>query len=222
MNLFRVFFASSDDKNSIGARFRRLRFKNFENFVKEHFNDNEKLHILDVGGKAYFWNDTSIISRPNTTITLLNLSPEKVNHPALKSITGDATNLSEFNDKHFDLVFSNSVIEHLYTKENQEKMAKECVRVGKKFYIQTPNKHFIIEPHYALPFFQYLPNSLAFIILTKTPFSRLNKWKEEEAKQYLQEIRLISESDMKKLFPGAKIYKEKFLGMSKSFTAHNM
>lgn len=43
-----------------------------------------------------------------------------------------------------------------------------------------------------------------------------------DAKQYLEEIRLINKSEMRKLFPGAKIYKEKMLGMTKSFTAHNL
>jgi hypothetical protein len=222
MNSLSAIFAPSDHHNSIGAFFRNKRFKVFENFVNKNFPLGHPLHILDVGGKAYFWKDSSIINRPNTRITLLNLDHEEVSHPAQESIIGDATNLSEYPNHHFDLVFSNSVIEHLYTLDNQRKMAKECMRVGKKYYIQTPNKHFFIESHYALPFIQYLPKSLSFHLLTKTPISRLKKWDPKEADQYLKEIRLLSESDMKSMFPGAEIFHEKFLGMSKSFTAHNM
>ncbi len=120
-----------------------------------------------------------------------------------------------------DLVISNATIEHVGSFENQKKMAQEVIRVGKKYIIQTPNKYFFIEPHYLLPFFGYLPKPIKFWILTKTKLSRLKKWDEKFAKQYIQEIRLISEKEMKILFPNSKIYFEKFLGMNKSFTTHN-
>ena len=129
--------------------------------------------------------------------------------------------MSELEDNSYDLTHSNSVIEHLYDFENQSKMALEVQRVGKKFLIQTPNKYFFLEPHYLLPFFQFLPNSLKYFILTKTKLSRLKKWDQEFAKQYIKEIRLLSEKEMKILFPKSKIYCEKFFGMNKSFTAHN-
>ncbi|WP_317045591.1 methyltransferase domain-containing protein [Belliella buryatensis] len=155
-------------------------------------------------------------------IILLNLDASETGHPQLRAVKGDATDLSEYEDDSFDLVFSNSVIEHLYTFENQEKMAKECMRVGKKFFIQTPNRHFPVEAHYALPFAQYLPDKLVYTILTKTKLSRLHRWRTEKAKQYLKEIRLLSKKEMLKLFPGATLFKEKFLGMNKSFVAHNL
>ena len=76
-----------------------------------------------------------------------------VKHQNFKSIKGDATNLSNFKDNQFDIVFSNSLIEHLYTYENMKLMANETMRVGKKFFVQTPNKYFPIEPHYFFHFF---------------------------------------------------------------------
>jgi hypothetical protein len=78
-----------------------------------------------------------------------------------------------------------------------------------------------MEPHYVLPFFQYLPRKIQLSILLKTPLSRGRKWDKEFATQYVDEIRLLSYSEMKALFPSSSIYKEDFLGMSKSFTAHN-
>ena len=101
-------------------------------------------------------------------------------------------------------------------------MAGEVLRIGKNHIIQTPNKYFFIEPHYIIPFFQFYPKKIQFEILTKTRLSRLKKWDKKFAKQYLEEIRLLTLKEMKEIFPGSKIFKEKFLGISKSFTAHNL
>ncbi len=101
-------------------------------------------------------------------------------------------------------------------------MASEIIRVGKKFIIQTPNKYFFIEPHYLLPFFQFLPSSIKFFILTQTKMSRLKRWNKDFAKQYINEIRLMTFKELKTLFPNCNVYYEKFLGMNKSFTVHNL
>ena len=130
--------------------------------------------------------------------------------------------MREFGDNHFDLVFSNSVIEHVYTFENQQKMASEICRVGKSHFIQTPNIYFPIEAHYALPFAQYYPKAFLHFILTKTKLSRFQRWSPAEASQYQDEIRLLNESEMKCLFPNSTFLKEKVLGMTKSLTAHNL
>lgn len=222
MNYIKSLLAPSDHPESLGNKFRSRRFFVFENLILKNFPEVSPIHILDVGGTAYFWKNMGFLQKYNIHITLLNLEKEAVNAPRISSMAGDATDLSVFKDGSFDLVFSNSVIEHLYTWENQNKMAEEVMRVGKKFFIQTPNKHFFIEAHYALPFIQYIPKKSAFHILTQTKISRMQKWAPKDAQQYLDEIRLISQKEMQKLFPGAKLYKEKFLGMTKSFTAHNL
>lgn len=214
--------ASSDQPDSLGYNLRHKRFQIFEDLINKNFPAGMTVHILDVGGTAYFWEDKNILLEGRVKVTLLNLEAESNLPYGIKSIAGDATDLSQFEDAHFDLVFSNSVIEHLYTWKNQKQMAKECMRVGKKYFIQTPNKHFPVEAHYAIPLIQYAPKKLTYMVLTKTKISRLRKWSERDAQQYLDEIRLINEKEMKKLFPNASIYKEKWLGMTKSFTAHNL
>jgi hypothetical protein len=216
------FFKSSDNPKSLGYKFRAKRLQEFEKLFFTHFSDFKKIQILDVGGAAYFWKHSSLLSHPGVRITLLNFQLEKTNSPALLSVQGDATNMQEFEDGSFDLVFSNSVIEHLYTLEQQQKMASEILRVGKKYFIQTPNSYFPIESHYALPFAQYYPKGFLFFLLTKTKFSRFKKWSSAEASQYIAEIRLLDAQEMKSLFPGASLLKEKVLGLTKSITAHNL
>ncbi|GHB40311.1 class I SAM-dependent methyltransferase [Mongoliitalea lutea] len=222
MNYFKSLFASSDQPESLGYKLRNKRFIDFENLLNKNFAKNKKISILDVGGTAYFWEDKNIFQSGRIEITLLNITVESNLPKGMRSVAGDATQMPEFDTDSFDLVFSNSVIEHLYTWENQLKMAKECMRVGKYYFIQTPNKHFPIEAHYVLPFVQYIPKSWTFAVLTKTKLSRGMRWSSIDAQQYLDEIRLLSFAEMKNLFPGSNIYLEKFFGLNKSLTAHNL
>jgi len=215
---FKSIFDISENKDSLGNQFREKRFS----FFLKKFNKMQKpVTILDVGGKINFWVNRGMAGNTNFEITLINIEKEKSLYSNIKTKMCDATDLSPFNDKSFDIVHSNSVIEHLYNFENQKKMASEIVRVGRKYIVQTPNKYFFIEPHYLLPFFDIIPEKLKYLILTKTKLSRLKKWDKKFASQYIKEIRLMSLREMKELFPNSKIYFEKFIGMNKSFTMHN-
>lgn len=216
------FFASSDHPQSIGFKFRKKRLHEFERLFFSHFKDVTTLKILDVGGTSNFWQHSTLLTHPGIRITLLNLHLEETNHPSIQAVQGDATDLKEFSSHYFDLVFSNSVIEHVYNFENQQKMALEIRRVGKNYFVQTPNKYFPIEVHYALPFAQFYPKGILKFILTKTKLSRLKSWNEQEADQYLGEIRLLHEKEMIELFPGAAILKETVLGITKSITSHTL
>ncbi len=222
MSFITDLFASSDNPRSLGAKFRNQRLHDFEALFFKNFSPDQPLRILDVGGTGYFWENSSLPKLKQIEIVLLNLHEEEINHPTIRSVRGDAVAMPEFEDKSFDLVFSNSVIEHVYTLENQKNMADEIMRVGKKYFIQTPNRRFPIEAHYALPYAQYMPKKFIYFLLTKTKLSRLNKWKPADAQQYLDEIRLLDEGQLRQLFPHAEIYQEKFLGLIKSISAHNL
>lgn len=209
----------SKQKESIGNKFRNKRFIYFEKLINKL---PKPIHILDVGGTEDFWVNRSYHKKENIKITLLNLKKIITKYSNIKSIIGDATDLSSFKENHFNIVFSNSVIEHLHNFKNQQKMAKEVRRVGVYHFIQTPNKYFIIEPHFLLPLFQFLPKSIQYLLLTKTKLSRGKKWNKEFAREYIQEIRLLSKKEMEFLFPNSKTKTERFLGMSKSYTLHNL
>ena len=83
-------------------------------------------------------------------------------------ISRDATNLHEFGDASFDIAFSNSVIEHLSTFENQARMAAEVRRVARAYWVQTPNFWFPIEPHFLVPAWHWLPGWLMAVLAVCT------------------------------------------------------
>lgn len=210
--------ADYSNKQSLANRFRNKRFQFFEEQIKK-LSKNKPIRILDIGGTQSFWVNRGYADNENFHITILNLYKEESDYSNLIGVKGNACDLSEFKDNEFDLVFSNSVIEHVFTFENQQLMASEVRRVGRNYYIQTPNRNFFIEPHYLLPFFQFLPRGLQVFILTKTRLSRGRKRNMEEATDHLDEIRLLTYGEMAGLFPDGKIFKEKFLLMNKSFTS---
>ena len=215
---FKSIFDISENKDSLGNKFRE---KRFSFFFKKFDSLNKPITLLDIGGKINFWENRGLAGNNDYIITIINIEKEKSLYSNIRTKKGDATDLNQFNNKSFDIVHSNSVIEHLYNFENQKKMASEIMRVGQKYIVQTPNKYFFIEPHYLLPFFNIVPEKIKYLILTKTKLSRLKTWDKNFAKQYIKEIRLLSEKEMKTLFPKSKIYFEKFLGMNKSFTMYN-
>jgi len=211
-------FSVSTDSQSVGNQFRQKRMQFFNDLID---GLPRPLRILDVGGNEQFWVNAGYHEKKDIEITILNLDKCETHYDNFHGVSGDATALTAYKDNEFDIAFSNSVIEHLYSWDNQRKMASEIRRVGRFYYVQTPNKYFFIEPHYLLPYFQFLPSGLQYFILTKTRLSRNMKWNEKAARQYLDEIRLISQKEYRALFPDSEIWKEKFMGLNKSFVAHN-
>lgn len=192
------------------------------NFFKSLLGDlsNKKVSILDIGGTEQFWttiDPLTFINRHNIQITLLNLNQVQTKSENIKSIIGDACDLSQFNDGSYDIVFSNSVIEHVGDFERQTSMAREIRRVGRRHFVQTPNYFFLIEPHSRLVGIQFLPLRIQKILLQHIKVRGERKFSEQEALKALKSLRLLTEEELIALFPSSNIYREKFCGITKSF-----
>lgn len=202
---------------AIATKFRRGRFVLFETLISSL---PRPLHILDVGGTQRFW-DTMNFNQDEVNIDALNWKHMEVTRPNMTSLVGDARNMPEFQDNAFDIVFSNSVIEHVGNYEQQGQMAQEVRRVGQRYFVQTPNRYFPIEPHFLFPFFQFLPVSVRVFLVMHFKLGWGHKIKDKQkAVRNVNRIRLMTEKELKTLFPEAKIYKEKFLGLTKSFIVY--
>jgi 2-polyprenyl-3-methyl-5-hydroxy-6-metoxy-1,4-benzoquinol methylase len=209
-------------KEAISTYFRNRRFGFFRQFFNQVTEGGTKsIRILDIGGTESYWKSMGFQLNAHSEIVLLNLYEANVQEPGFSSIKGNACNLEGIADKSYDLVFSNSVIEHLYTKENQQSMANEVQRVGKNYFIQTPNKYFPIEPHWVFPLFQFLPFTLKVFLTQHFNLGHMPKTNDhEKAVELVKEVRLISKSEYLQLFKGAHLFIEKFVGLNKSFIAY--
>ena len=194
---------------SIAIGFRRKRFAFFKSLIASL---PRPLHVLDVGGTQVFWETMGFI-QDDIHFTILNTEPIEATFPNVTNIVGDARDMRELKDKQFEVVFSNAVIEHVGNFQQQRQMAEEVQRVGKRYIVQTPNRYFPIEPHVLIPFFQFFPLKLKVFTATHSPNWG---WKASHIEE-LSTIRLMSEKELRSVFPGAHIFKEDFLGLTKSF-----
>jgi hypothetical protein len=123
-------------------------------------------------------------------------------------------------NKEFDIVFSNSAIEHMGTYAQQREVAEEIKRVGKSFFIQTPNKYFPVEPHAVFPLFQFMPLWLRKMIVAHFHPGWYKKALDEKFDEHtISSVRLLTAMELNTLFSPCRIYKEKLFGLTKSLIA---
>lgn len=174
--------------------------------------------VLDVGGAVFDWKLCERILGYRPRVTILNTE-----HPtaadSMPWIVASGMELP-FPSQSFDIVYSNSVIEHLYNKQNQQKFAREIARVGKRFFVQTPNRWFPVEPHYLTPFIHYCSPRIQIKLLRNfTIWGVMARPSAELCRRNIQEIRLLDERQMRELFPDAEIRHERVCGLTKSLVA---
>ncbi len=166
--------------------------------------------ILDVGA-----GEGAALERFNKTnsIVAVDLRTEGGGYLEAENVSvayADGTELP-FPDDSFPVVFSNSVIEHV-PKELQVRFADEIRRVGERYFVQTPNRYFPIEPHYQMPLVQFLPERML-----KALNRRFSMGFRQKGSWY--ETTLLTASGLRRLFPEAEIHREKVFGLTKSLMA---
>jgi len=212
------YIANYSNPQATVQRLRRRRFRLFWEMLQQI---PPPRRVLDVGGNQPYWEMMSLeYSLAGTLVVLLNLQAVPVSLDGFSSQAGDGRDLSRFADQEFDLVHSNSTIEHVGDLADQRRMALEVQRVGRGYFIQTPNRNFPIEPHFLLPLFQFYPEGLQAWLLTHRAIGHSERLADDAtARDLLAHTRMLTEKEFRALFPEASIYREKLLGMTKSFVA---
>ena len=209
--------ADNSDSQSLATRLRRRRFDLFLSLLGTLQGHVE---ILDIGGTQQFWDLMLGKGSPDIKVTLLNVEPQPVSSPRFVSAVGDARSIPQFADGSFDVVFSNSVIEHVGDYANQRRMADEIRRVGRRYFVQTPNKRFPLEPHFLVPWFQYLPVEVRARLINNFDVGWYRRIRDiTVARREVRSIQLLTRKQFTGLFPEARIHEEKLARLTKSFVA---
>lgn len=216
-----MFFRNVADNRSDDSYATSMRRKRFDLFLSLLAGVPRPLSILDVGGTQGFWERMGFLEEEGVHITVLNLTPQPVIYDNFSSVLGDATDLKEYEDNTFDVVFSNSVIEHVGDITDQQRMATEVMRVGRRYFVQTPNYFFPLEPHFLFPGFQWLPVDTRAWLLNHFDLGWSKKVPSlTQAHEQVSQIRLLREAEVVSLFPGASLYHERVFGLVKSFVVY--
>lgn len=142
----------------LSQRSRRLKME----LLARHVPLTGTERVLDIGSQVdnqarqlleRFPDQSRIVA---TNLMSEHLASIRAAYPAIRAVRSDARNLP-FPDKAFDLVYSNAVIEHVGTLEDQERMASEVRRVGKRWFLTTPNRWYPFEFHARMPLVSWLP-----------------------------------------------------------------
>ena len=188
-------------------------------------------HILDLGGGDGGHFHTVFPEHRNVVVAdlddgALERARARFGYQTVRLVPGSPL---PFPDKAFDFVFCSSVIEHVTGDKDdvwqlsqsefstradacQSEFAQEIRRVGKSYFVQTPNKYFIVESHSWLPgFIVLLPRrALIFTLQVTNRF-----W----PKGTRPDWRLFDVDRMRAFFPDAHIEEERSFGLVKSLMA---
>jgi hypothetical protein len=210
-------FANNGDPNSWASRLRKKRTKHLLDMIPP----GKHTRILDVGGTEHFWMNLYDGAIPrNIGITIVNLIHRPSEHPQIEALAGDARDLSCFQAEQFDVCFSNSVIEHVGTLLDQERMATEIRRVAKRYFVQTPNRYFPIEPHFHVLGWAQMPVPLRVAMHRRFDLGWMNAQPDRAlAKSDVEQIRLLNVREIQALFPDARLVTEQVGPLVKSLIA---
>ena len=211
-------------RESIGFIFRRRRLFFFLELVKETFKEKGKVNIVDVGGTKEYWNifPNGFLQSYNIRITIVN--QKYFNIPIgdknFTYIHADACDLSTFKNKSFHIAHSNSVIEHVGDWGRMVLFSKEISRIADKYFVQSPDFWFPVEPHCMTLFYHWLPKKVQILLIQNFSLGHWCKAKTyDEAVKRAESIHLLDKKKIGELFNDANIYVERFLGIPKSLLA---
>jgi Methyltransferase domain len=211
----------ADGPASIGERMRARRW----DVLLSTFPRLAEYDVLDLGGTAGSWLRKD--ARPRS-LTLLNLEATELTVDAAGAAlpewitirTGDAcTPPQDIAERRFDLVFSNSLIEHVGGPAKRQAMADFVKLAAPRFWIQTPYRYFPIEPHWIFPLFQFLPLAAKAHVSQIWPLMHTRSESWDSAVGTALGVDLVSITELRYLLPEATILRERFAGLTKSVIA---
>jgi len=173
--------------------------------------------ILDVGVTDTNWRASNFLEagypwpQRITAVGLEEMPTFQRLFPTVRFVVADGRHLP-FEDRSFEIGFSNAVIEHVGTRDEQRQFVSEMLRTCQRVFIATPNAGFPVDPHTLLPFVHWFPRSGRH---------RLLKWTGNG--QWASEAMLnpLNAREMLAMFPASshpRLHRQRLLGMTSVLT----
>lgn len=220
------YLANNRAEGSLAVKLRRQRFAFFRSLLE---SVPRPFRILDVGGTEQYWGQMGFADEAGVEVVILNIDPVELTQKSGETgrtrfsyQQGDGRAMPQFSNGEFEVVFSNSVIEHVGTRDDRTRFMNEVARVGVRFFVQTPNFYFPIEPHFHVVGFQFMPVALRRWLLQHFDLGWTPRTKDAQAAEdIVRGVELLSAQELLDLCPSeTRLYRERFFGLTKSITAH--
>lgn len=189
--------------------------------VDEILRNKTTCRVIDLGGTFDYWNGSQQAwSERNIEITIVNVNSPKRAEAPFNYLQADARELSNISDNEFDIVHSNSVLEHVGNWRDKRRMAGEIRRIAPRYFVQTPNYWFPFEPHMRSPIIHWLPRPIQRRIVSLRRCGFYEKATTvDEAQEILLDAEMLDRAEMEALFPDARLTREKVGLLTKSWIA---
>jgi hypothetical protein len=110
--------------------------------------------------------------------------------------------------------------------ESQARFARETMRVGRRFWVQTPNRWFPVEQHLLMPLVHWLPRRWQRVLAPRLSLAQIALGLSRDRREfymihYLCDVHLLDAAGLRALFPGATLVRERFRGCTKSLIIHS-
>ena len=204
-----------DAPNSLGARSRRRRWATFAAL----FPQLPDMRVLDLGGTVEWWRRAA--DRPSHVTVVNLLEPGTPDLPWVTPLLGDACDPPPIvTEGTYDLVFSNSLIEHVGGHAKRTALAQVVRDSAPCHWVQTPYRYFPVEPHFLFPGFQFLPLAARARILQGWPLVHTKPQGRIGAINTAQWTELLSGTELRAYFPDSVVLHERVAGLTKSLIAY--
>jgi hypothetical protein len=181
------------------------------------FPDLDLMSVLDLGGTAPSWMRAPV--RP-ASVHIINLEEPDEDLPSWICATkGSACDIPPAAIGHYDLVYSNSVIEHVGGHYQRERFAETVHAMAPAHWVQAPYRYFPVEPHWLCPGFQFLPLAARAFLVRHWPLRPASPNSTQAALRDALSVELPSRSEMRFYFPESEIRVERLCGLPKSLIA---
>lgn len=207
-----------DSPHSLAARARARRWDT----VQRLFPDLRDMRVVDLGGTVESWRRAPVRPRQVSVVNLFE--PGESQEDWLVPVTGDATDArvaikASGAPTDYDLVFSNSLLEHVGGHAKRCDLAAEVHALAEYHWVQTPYRYFPVEPHWLFPFMQFLPVRARIAIAMHWPLVHTRPTSFAAAKSSVLWTELIGIEELQAYFPKSTIIRERMAGLAKSLTA---
>jgi ubiquinone/menaquinone biosynthesis C-methylase UbiE len=191
------------------SRFAQRRRRQMSRFFLDSIRPNPEDTCLELGGPIIGL--TGVTERFHHYLVLnidpqsLSMARELPSHQRSTVVLGDATEIP-LKDASVDYVVSNALLEHI-PPIRRPRLAEEVMRVARKgYFISAPNYWFPLEPHYYMPFFQFVPEAFKHWLTQRVRVG----W---QFKDNYVPISLATKRELRRLFPKATITGLSFNGL---------